>query len=152
MMSDQQAWEQSEETSPCPNPVCLCFLTLWNVSPEHESPYTKIMSKRSLIAMKKRCPYLSLNKTTQNPQQWYHQNTLWSCAIKLISLNKIGDDAYRIEAELTHAQVQVLLDIGVNTAIKHGVIFIDNGGMEEELEEDEDVEMVFVHAEPESKQ
>lgn len=54
--------------------------------------------------------------------------------------------------ELTHAQVHVLLDIGINTSIKAGVLYIDQNVLDDDNDEDEQMEMLFVHPEPEGKQ
>jgi hypothetical protein len=45
------------------------------------------------------------------------------------------------------------LDIGINTSIKHGVLFIDNGGLDdEEDDDDDDTEIIVIHPEPGTKQ
>jgi len=59
MTSDQPQWEHQEEMYYCQRPVCMCFLTQWNASPEGELPYTKTLNKPELIARVKKCPYLS---------------------------------------------------------------------------------------------
>lgn len=70
--------------------------------------------------------------------------------MKLLKLIKQEDGYYLLESILAEEEVQALLEIGANTALKVGVLYIDGGGEEEE--EDPQQELLFIHDEPETKQ